>query len=213
LLDITLMLAYSQHGRSHVRGRPIAHPSHHVIYDEDDGSHVHGQHMAHSGLSHDLDAVDEGAQSDNLDPDHDQHFFSTHNDNDLDPQDDVSQAHNDPSRGPSCTPSSSETTLKRRASSCESLKETKIQKTSSGRPKAADYDDSDKALILSAISHYRTELGTVTAFPDNAKEAEMLGQVWQEACVRLDITGSITPRIAKLVRFSRLSHLSVTANH
>ena len=119
----------------------------------------------------------------------------SHSNDDLDPMDD------DASRGSSCTPSNSDAALKRRPSSCESLKETKIQRTSSGRPKAADYDDSDKALIVSAISYYRTELGTVMAFPDIAKEAEMLGQVWQVACARLDIIGPITPRIAKLVKF------------
>ena len=112
--------------------------------------------------------------------------------------DDVS--HNDASHGPSCTPSSGDAALKCRASS-ESLKETKFQRTSSGRPKATDYDNSDKALILLAISHYRTELETVTAFPDIAKGAEMLGQVWQDACMRLDISAPITPQIAKLVKF------------
>jgi hypothetical protein len=203
-----LILPYSQHGRSQARGQPISHPSHHIIDDEDNGSHHKAsrartsQHTAQSSLSpgHNLNEdLEDAAQSDSSDPGDD----APHND-DLDPMDNE-ESHNvsrGSSRGSSCTPSSSDTSLKRRASSCESLKETKVQRTSSGRPKAADYDDSDKALILSAISHYRTELGTDTAFPDMAKEAEMLGQVWQEACVRLDITGPITPRIAKLVKFS-----------
>ena len=66
-----------------------------------------------------------------------------------------------------------------------------------------NYNDSDKALILLAISYYRTELATNTAFPDLAKEADMLGQAWQDACVCLDINGGITPQIAKLVNFSQ----------
>ena len=208
LLNITLILAYYlQRGRSH--------PSHRTIDDEDDAlhnkvSHARSQHRAHSSRSHkeDLVAVDEAAQSNNSDlgddaphndisQSHSQHIYSTRND-DLDPMDDVS--HNNASHGPSCTPSRGDAALKRRASS-ESLKETKFQRTSSGRPKAADYDDSDKALILLAISHYRTELGTVTAFPDIAKGAEMLGQVWQDACMCLDISVPITPQIAKLVSF------------
>ena len=199
LLDFTLLLAYYlQHGRSH--------PSHHIIDDEDNAlhnkaSHACSQHRVHSSQSHkeDFDAVDEAAQSDNSDlgdevphndisQSHSQHIYSTNKD-DSDPMEDLS--HNDASRGPSCTPSSGDAALKHRAS-CESLKETKFQRTSSGRPKAANYDDSDKALILLAISHYRTELGTVSAFPDITKGAEMLGQVWQDACMRLDISAPIT---------------------
>ncbi|KAF8804477.1 hypothetical protein BYT27DRAFT_7225209 [Phlegmacium glaucopus] len=106
------------------------------------------------------------------------------------------------SRSPSCTPSIDPedlVTLKRRAPSCDSLKELKVLRTSSGRPKAADYDDTTKALIINAISNYRSNISTVSAFPDNAREAEMLSQVWKDACVKLDIGAHITPRIAKLV--------------
>lgn len=176
-VDITLKPTYSQHGRSH--------PSH-IITDNDDEF---------------FDIGDEGEDrpQNNMSqsPGRTQHTNST-NSNDLDSSD---ASQNDVSE--SCTPSAGDTTLKRRrASSCDSLKEIKIQKSSSGRPKAADYDDSDKALILSAISYYRTEIGTAAAFLDIAKEAEMLGQVWQDACMHFDITVPITPRIAKLVKSS-----------
>lgn len=107
------------------------------------------------------------------------------------------------SRTPS-TGSEDIVSLKRKLSSCDSLKETKISKTSGGRPKAADYDDSSKALIVSAISLYRSNLSTVSAFPDMAKEAEMLGQAWRDTCTQLEIIASITPQIAKLVKSTPL---------
>lgn len=92
--------------------------------------------------------------------------------------------------------------MKRRSSesSFDSLKETKISRTSSGRPKAADYDDSLKALIFSAISYYRANLSSVCAFPDIATEALMLSQVWRFVCKQMDATVTITPQIAKLVK-------------
>ena len=96
--------------------------------------------------------------------------------------------------------------LKRRRSSADSLVVTKILRTSSGgRPKAADYDDSLKALILSAISYYRANLSSLCAFPDIATEAEMLTQVWKFTCAQLETTASLTPQIAKLVWLSPLS--------
>lgn len=101
-----------------------------------------------------------------------------------------------------CTPIS----LKRRLSSSESLIETKIRRTSSGRPKAADYDDSLKALIVSAISFYRANLSSACAFPDIATEAGMLTEVWKFACKELEVeTETITPQIAKLVKSTVLS--------
>ena len=122
----------------------------------------------------------------------------SHHEDNLDADD---GSHNNKSRSPSCTPSTGIVTLKRRASSCDSLKESKIHRTSSGRPKAADYDDSAKSLIVMAIARYRSNLAAVSPFPDIAKEAEMVGQVWRDACVRLDITAAITPQMAKLVKF------------
>jgi Domain of unknown function (DUF6532) len=95
--------------------------------------------------------------------------------------------------------------LKRRQSSFESLKETKIRRTSSGRPKAADYNDSLKALIVSAIGYYRANLSSSCAFPDIATEAEMLSEVWKFTCTRFESTAAITPQITKLVKLFALS--------
>ncbi|KAF8237061.1 hypothetical protein L208DRAFT_1249518 [Tricholoma matsutake] len=109
--------------------------------------------------------------------------------------------HRDTSRSPSHTPLvDPEDVLKWQASSCDSLRDLKVLKTSSGRPKAADYNDTMKALILVAISNYRSNISMVSAFPDNAKESEVLAQVWKDVCVQLDIEAHITPRIAKLIK-------------
>ena len=91
----------------------------------------------------------------------------------------------------------------------DSLIETKIARTSSGRPKAADYDESLKAVILSAISYYRANLSSACAFPDIAMEALMLTEVWKFTCMQLETTTSLTPQIAKLVRLSPLLSPSV----
>jgi hypothetical protein len=152
-------------------------------------SKTHGQHMAPSSPSPNRNS--NGSDDfDSLDgPSHD--------------------CHSNTSRSPSRTPLvDPEEVLKWRASSCDSLRDLKVLKTSSGRPKAADYNDTIKALILAAISNYRSNISTVSAFPDNAKESEILAQVWKDACVQLDIEAHITPRIAKLVKcFCRLYKL------
>jgi hypothetical protein len=80
-----------------------------------------------------------------------------------------------------------------------------MRRTSSGRPKAADYDDSMKALIISAISYYRANLSSACAFPDIASEAHMLSEVWKYSCAQVETTLAITPQIAKLVKSTSLS--------
>jgi hypothetical protein len=52
------------------------------------------------------------------------------------------------------------------------------------------------------ISNYQSKISMVSAFPDNAKELEILAQVWKDVCVQLDIEAHITPQIAKLVKYS-----------
>ena len=99
--------------------------------------------------------------------------------------------------------------LKRQASTSENLLETKVRRTSGGRPKTADYDESVKALIISAISYYRANLSSVRAFPDLATEQLMLSEVWKFVCNRVKAMASITPQIAKLVK-SILSTCSLT---
>ena len=56
----------------------------------------------------------------------------------------------------------------------------KAQKITSkaGRPRAADYDDLAKELILQAATVYRCLLSTENAFPDLTPEAEMVKVAW-----------------------------------
>jgi len=81
----------------------------------------------------------------------------------------------------------------------------KVLKTSSGRPKASDYDDTLKRVILLAAAEFRCNVSTVQAFPDSEMEHEILGIAWEEACkrIRLD-TPTLTPSIAKLVSFTSI---------
>ena len=95
--------------------------------------------------------------------------------------------------------------LKRRPSSTNSLKETKVRRTSSGRPKAADYDDSTKAILLAAISYYRANLSSYCAFPDITTEASMLAEIWKATLKIHETSATLTPKIAKLVKSSPLS--------
>ena len=89
---------------------------------------------------------------------------------------------------------------KRRASSTDSLRITKMQKTSGGRPKAGDYNDTLKRAILIAAAEFRCNISTVQAFPDSEQEHEILGIAWEEACNRIQLkVPTLTPSIAKLV--------------
>ena len=75
-----------------------------------------------------------------------------------------------------------------------------MPKTSGGRPKAGDYDDTLKRAILIAAAEFRCNISTVQAFPDSKQEHEILGIAWEEACSRIQLdVPSLTPSIAKLV--------------
>ena len=70
----------------------------------------------------------------------------------------------------------------------------------------ADYDDSLKALIFSAISFYKANLSSASAFPDIATEAGMLTEVWKFACKEVEVEmETITLQMAKLVKSTVLS--------
>ena len=79
------------------------------------------------------------------------------------------------------------------------IKANKISR-SSGRPRASDYDDLAKELILLAASIYRCLLSTENAFPDLSAEADMVKEAWNS--VITETTGpplALTPDIAKIV--------------
>ena len=69
-----------------------------------------------------------------------------------------------------------------------------------GRPRAGDYDDLSKELILQAATVYRCLLSTEDAFPDLAAEAEMVKTAWGEVNHEIGLTPlRLTPDIAKIV--------------
>jgi hypothetical protein len=94
-------------------------------------------------------------------------------------------------------------TRKHRSPSAESLRDTKVAKSSSGsRPKAADFDDVSKACIAGAISFYRCLISTCTPFPDHADEIDLCHKAWAAACEEQEVELTLRPNIAKLVRVS-----------
>ena len=72
--------------------------------------------------------------------------------------------------------------------------------TKAGRPRATDYDDLSKELILQAATVYRCLLSTEDAFPDLAPETEMVKEAW---AIVNEETGLVPlrlmPDIAKIV--------------
>jgi Domain of unknown function (DUF6532) len=69
-----------------------------------------------------------------------------------------------------------------------------------GRPRAGDYDDLAKELILQAATVYRCLLSTEDAFPDLAAEAEMVKTAWRQVNHEIGLTPlRLTPDIAKIV--------------
>jgi Domain of unknown function (DUF6532) len=78
----------------------------------------------------------------------------------------------------------------------------KAQKINSkaGRPRAGDYDDLAKDLILQAATVYRCLLSTEDAFPDLAPEAEMVKTAWAHVNHETGLAPlRLTPDIAKIV--------------
>ncbi|KAG6810013.1 hypothetical protein H0H92_013699 [Tricholoma furcatifolium] len=82
-----------------------------------------------------------------------------------------------------------------------SIKACKISENS-GRPKASDYDDVAKDIILAAATHYQCLLSTINAFPDSAKETEMVKAAWDYAKADSEMSPplTLTPNIAKIVK-------------
>jgi hypothetical protein len=49
-----------------------------------------------------------------------------------------------------------------------------------GRPKAGDYDDSGKELVLAAANIYRALLVSQDAFPNNSTEVRLVKKAWKQ---------------------------------
>ena len=80
----------------------------------------------------------------------------------------------------------------------------KAQKVSErgGRPKASDYDDVAKEVILCATAIYRCLVSTSNAFPTPSEEGEMIRDAWNcaNAETSQEVPIALTPVIAKVVR-------------
>jgi hypothetical protein len=83
----------------------------------------------------------------------------------------------------------------------------KAQKISNkaGRPRAADYNDLAKELILQAATVYRCLLSTEDAFPELVQESEMVKAAWEQVNQETGLVPlRMTPDIAKIVSDYRL---------
>ncbi|KAG6904232.1 hypothetical protein DXG01_011598, partial [Tephrocybe rancida] len=83
-------------------------------------------------------------------------------------------------------------------------KATKIT-NNTGRPKALDYDDVSKEVILAAANVYRCLISTVNGFPDSRTEIDFVRQAWQRANKDAGIEPPIdmTPDIGKIIKQRR----------
>ncbi|KAG6806926.1 hypothetical protein H0H92_009551 [Tricholoma furcatifolium] len=107
---------------------------------------------------------------------------------------------------PTPTPSSDSTQKRPRSESLdvENHAPTKIKATkitdNTGRPKASDYDDVGKEIILKATSFYRCLISTVNGFPESAAELAMVREAWQLATEDVGIQMGLTPDIGKIIK-------------
>jgi hypothetical protein len=69
-----------------------------------------------------------------------------------------------------------------------------------GRPKARDYNDVAKEVILQAATIYRCLLSTENGFPELAVETELVKLAWEDANKESGMSSlALTPDIAKIV--------------
>jgi hypothetical protein len=72
--------------------------------------------------------------------------------------------------------------------------------TNAGRPKAADYDDVAKELILSAANTYRVLLVSQGAFPTSSEELELVKGAWKRVNDDSELSPmALTPDIVRIV--------------
>ncbi|KAF8153440.1 hypothetical protein B0H34DRAFT_105753 [Crassisporium funariophilum] len=70
-----------------------------------------------------------------------------------------------------------------------------------GRPKASDYDDVGKEVILAAANIYRCLISTVDGFPDSATELDFVRAAWKQANDDAGLQPiALTPAIGKIIK-------------
>ncbi|KAG6818720.1 hypothetical protein H0H93_002504 [Arthromyces matolae] len=74
--------------------------------------------------------------------------------------------------------------------------------TNSRRPKASDYDDVAKQVILTAGNVYRCLISTSNGFPDSGTEIEFVCEAWKHAneIAKLNPPLDMTPDIGKIIK-------------
>ena len=78
----------------------------------------------------------------------------------------------------------------------------KIEKKN-GRPKAGDYNDSGKELVLAAANIYRVLLASQGAFPNTSNEVRLIKKAWKQMNAESRLKArKITPSIVTIVSFS-----------
>ena len=116
-----------------------------------------------------------------------------------------------PSRSPSIQPGEKRPRPEDSDSEIEEIsvhKALKINETS-GRPKARDYDDVAKEIILQAATIYRCLLGTNNGFPELAAETDLVKLAWDNANKESGMQSlELTPDIAKIVSPSLSNYVS-----
>lgn len=87
----------------------------------------------------------------------------------------------------------------------------KAQKVTEG-PKASDYDEVAKQVILTATGVYRCLISTMNAFPTPgpSEEASMIREAWDRANVETaqEVPITLSPIIAKVVSFSTMININ-----
>jgi hypothetical protein len=78
-----------------------------------------------------------------------------------------------------------------------------------GRPKASNYDEVAKQVILTATGVYRCLISTMNAFPTPSEEASMIRKAWDRANVETaqEVPIALSPVITKVVSFSTMINI------
>ena len=90
----------------------------------------------------------------------------------------------------------------------------KAQKVTEGgrRPKASDYDEVAKQVILTATGVYHCLISTMNAFPTLSEEALMIREAWDRANVETvqEVLIALSPVITKVVSFSTMINIKIS---
>ena len=76
-------------------------------------------------------------------------------------------------------------------------------KKKNGRPKAGDFNEADKELVLAAANIYRALLASQDAFPNTSMEVRLVKKAWKQLNAESGLKSwTITPTMVTIVSFS-----------